>query len=154
MSPGLVTELQGGLLTEILVKMESRSDRLERYIRILSPPNLHWRYSGIVTICQGGRAITALSRPHPPGMVLEGQGDSVIPRAGLRSPTGFLGVGDLSKATLPTAGSGQLYIPRMRRRQAQTPRPVPEEHKSPVGKEKHGTTRKNWEKMDPTAAQH
>lgn len=38
------------LLTEILVKMESRSDRPERYIRILSPPNLRWRYSGIVTI--------------------------------------------------------------------------------------------------------
>lgn len=43
------------LLTEILVKMESRSDRAERYIRILSPPNLLWRYSGIVTICRSER---------------------------------------------------------------------------------------------------
>lgn len=58
------------LLTEILVKMESRSDRPERYILILSPPNLRWRYSGIVTICQGGkRVIIALSRPPPLGMV-------------------------------------------------------------------------------------
>lgn len=38
------------LLTDILVKMESRSDRAERYSRILSPPNLLWRYSGTVTI--------------------------------------------------------------------------------------------------------
>lgn len=68
-SGGIVTELSGELLTEILVKMESRSDKAERYMRILSPPNLRWRYSGIVTICQSEKRVTAALARAPPGMV-------------------------------------------------------------------------------------
>lgn len=58
--------------------------------------------------------------------------------------------GDLARAVFPPAGSGQLYVPQMRRKPARTPRLAPEEHKSPVGKEEHGTARKN---TDPAAAQ-
>lgn len=39
------------MLTEILVNTDSNKLRTDKYVRILSPPNLRPKYSGIVTIC-------------------------------------------------------------------------------------------------------
>lgn len=47
---GIETRVSWGLLTDILVKTDSRSERPERYVRIRSPPNLLCRYSGTVMI--------------------------------------------------------------------------------------------------------
>lgn len=60
--------------------MDSRSDSPERYIRILSPPNLLCRYSGMVTICRRGQD-RWFPHPVPTSPSLRRCG---IPRAGFR----------------------------------------------------------------------
>lgn len=60
--------------------MDSRSDSPERYIRILSPPNLLCRYSGMVTICRRGQE-RWFPHPVPTSPSLRRCG---IPRAGFR----------------------------------------------------------------------